>query len=371
MPNKISFFDYSVVNSMLESNILERVRKVMGFSSTSQHKDLIREFERSFADYCNTTGCLALNSGTSALQLALLSQGVRSGDEVIVPAYTFAASAIVVSNIGAKPVFVDVKESDLTIDEKQIEERLNEKTKAVIAVHIHGNPCQLGTLTDICERKGLALIEDASQAHGATYDGRKVGSYGLGCFSLHMSKNLGALGRAGAVTYSDPSLRDVMLRYLNPDNNTVEVLQSGRTPCDMDAVQACFLIPKLKILDNLNARKSEMAKAYERGIDNAFFVKPIINENGTSVFRDYFVFCDDRLHAMQILADKGIESKARYKIPLHLTETYAHLGYKEGDFPVAEKAAKSLLCLPTHLGIKDQDIEYICSVMNGINGADK
>lgn len=364
--DKILFFDYSVLNNKLKDQINENLSNLLSLKSSKEYNELVTRFEKKFAEYCECNHCIGLNSGTSALQLALTALGVKKGDEVIVPAYTYAASAIVISNLGAKPVFTDVLESDLTIDSRQIEDKITEKTKAIIAVHIHGNPCNMQPILNICKKYNLHLIEDSSQAHGARYDGKRVGSFGIGCFSLHMSKSMGGIGNTGAMTLNNPDLKQKIMNYIDPDNNTKEVLFSLRTPCDMDAIHTCFLLPKIEILDKLNDRKREMADLYNKYLKNSPFTKPTLNDKAEGVYRDYYIVGKNRKHIMEFLLSKGIETKARYKIALHLTKTFEYLGHKKGDFPNAERAAEELICLPTHIGISDEDIKYICSVINEI-----
>lgn len=367
MNNKrILFFDYSALNNQLKDEIQNNISKILSFKSTKEYDAMVATFEEFFAKYCESKYCIGLNSGTSALQLTMTSLGIGKGDEVILPGYTFAASAIAISNIGAKPVFADILPNDLTIDPKQIENKITEKTKAVMAVHIHGNPCDLDPIIEICKKNNLYLIEDASQAHGAQYNRKRIGSFGIGCFSLYMSKNIGGIGNTGAITLNDTLLKDKIRKYINPDNNSEEVLSSIRTPCEMDAIHACFLLPKIKIIDKLNKRKKEMANLYNKTIKNNYFMKPTINKKGKGVYRDYYVMCKNREQIMKNLLSKGIETKARYKIPLHLTKTFNYLGYKKGDFPIAEKAAEEVICLPTHMGITNDNIKHICSVLNNI-----
>lgn len=360
----ILFFDYSAVNSLVKDDIIRNINNALTFKTTKEYDKLVEEFERSYADYCGTRDCIALNSGTSALQLAMLSIGIKEGDEVILPVYTYAASAIAVSNIGAKPVFVDILESDLTIDPNKIEKSITPRTRAIMAVHIHGNPCDIEAILEICRKHKLVLIEDASQAHGALYKKKKIGSFGIGCFSLHMSKNLGAFSSAGAITFNTLGLREKLAKYIAPDNNTIDVLMSGRTPCEMDAIHACFLIPKLKVLDSLNKRKREIANLYDQNIINPMFKKPILNNKSTGVYRDYFIMCKDRDSVMDKLRTSGIGTKVRYKVPLHLTKTFSYLGYKIGDFEVAERVVEEIICLPTYIGLSDDDIIRICSEIN-------
>lgn len=364
--DKIKFFDYSVLNKKLKNQININLSNLLSLKNTYDYKKIVKKFEKKFAEYCECNYCIGLNSGTSALQLALTSLDLVKGDEVIMPAYTYAASAIAISNIGAIPVFTDVLKTDFTIDPDQIEKKISKKTKAIMVVHIHGNPCNMQPILKICKEYNLHLIEDASQAHGARYNNKKVGSFGIGCFSLHMSKNIGGIGNSGAITLNDSYHKKKIINYLNPDNNTKEVLMSLRTPCEMDAVHACFLLPKLKILDKLNNRKKEMASIYDKNVKNDIFKKPVLNNKAEGVYRDYFIVGKNRQKVMQYLLSKGIETKARYKIALHLTKTFAYLGYKKGDFPNAEMAAEEIICLPTHMGLSNKEIKYICSVINEI-----
>jgi len=361
---QVSFHDFSNQNKKLKLSILKEINHILNFSDNSNHDKYIKEFEDEFANYHNVDFAIGVDSGTTALQLAMIASGIKKGDEVIVPSYTYIATALAVSNIGAKPVFVDIKESDLTINESLIEKKITDKTKAIIPVHIHGNICELNSILSICKKYNLQLIEDASQAHGASYKNKKIGSFGIGCFSLHTSKTLGGIGDAGIITSNDKRIHDKIKQLMIPDNNSEEIINSKRTPCDIDAIQAAIVKIKLTKLDELNKRKNKIARLYDRLISNKLVKKIITAKDSYSVYRDYCIIINERERLQEFLFKKGIETKARYKLPLHLTKTFEYLGYKKGDSPIAEKMANEVLCLPSFIGISDDNIKYICDEIN-------
>jgi len=361
---RIPFYDYSIINRKLKKEILKEINLVLNLADNSSHESYVRGLENKAADYFNTKFAIGVDSGTTALQLAMVASGIGEGDEVILPSYTYISTALSVSNIGAKPVFIDIKEEDLTINPTSIENTISKKTKAIIPVHIHGNPCDIGPILEICKKYNLELIEDASQAHGAEYKGKKIGSFGIGCFSLHTSKTLGGVGNAGIITLNDRGVYDKIKKMMVPGNNTKELLLSKRTPCIMDAIQAAIIKVKLSCLDGLNKKKNKIAELYNSLIANEKIKKIVPRKDSCPVYRDYCIRVDNREGLRRFLGRVGIETKARYKLPVHLTETFTYLGYKRGDFPVTEKISREVLCLPSFVGLTDDKIEFVCEKIN-------
>ena len=262
-------------------------------------------------------------------------------------------------------------EEDLTIDPSLIEKRITNKTKAVIPVHMHGNPCDMEAILDICNKHNLRLIEDASQAYGANYKKKKIGSFGIGCFSLHTSKTLGGTGDAGIITLDNEEICQKIRQLMVPDNNSKDILLSKRTPCDIDAIQAAIIRVKLPYLDKFNKRKNEIAALYDSFLDNTKIKNITPCENSYPVYRDYCIKTINLEKLNKFLFDNGIKTKARYKIPLHLTETFSYLGYKVNDCPIAEKAAKEVLCLPSFIGITNEEIKSVCECINRFEASQK
>ncbi len=356
------FQDYSRINRELKKEFLREINRVLNLNRNHDYSAYIEEFEENFAGYCGAKLAIGVDSGTSALQLSMAALGIKEGDEVILPCYTYISTALAISNLGATPVFADVKE-DMTLDPDVVGPKITRKTKAIIPVHIHGNPCEIDHISEICKKNKLALIEDASQAHGAKYKGKRVGGFGVGCFSLHTSKTLGGIGDAGIICLNDGlynNIRQLML----PDNNTREILLSRRTPCVISPLQTAILKVKLSYLDRFNERKNEIAELYNKLIIEKRVSKIVLSKDSYPVYRDYCIKTSHRTELQKFLQDHGIETAARYKVPLHLTETYSYLGYKRGDFPVAEEVADSILSLPSFIGITDKEIRDICDRIN-------
>ena len=363
---KVPFYDYSIVNDKIKDKIITEINRIFKLKDNWELEKNIKELEHDFSAYCSTSYAIAVDSGTSALQLSLTALGIKEGDEVIIPAYGYIATALAVSNTGAKPVFCDIDEKGLTISTNKIETLINIRTKAIIPVHIHGNICDMETITEICRKHSISLIEDCCQSHGAMFNSKKTGTFGIGCFSFHTSKTLGGIGNSGIITLDDEQIYKNIKALITPDNNTVNILHSGRTPCVINPIQAAIVRIKLRYLDQFNKRKQEIVDLYESLISNQK-IKTIYKNNEKNilpVYRDVCITCKERDMLQKHLSEKSIESKARYNIPLHLTKTYKHLGYKEGDLPASEKAAEEILCLPSFIGITDKQIEFICKIIN-------
>ena len=309
----------------------------------------VAAFEKSFAEYIGGAFCVGVNSGTAALQLALMACGIGPGDEVIVPSFTFFATAEAVSVLGATPVFVDIDPVSYTITAAGIEPAITPQTRAIIPVHLYGQSVDLDPILALAERHDLYVIEDSAQAHGAEYKGKRVGALGdAGCFSFYPSKNLGAYGEAGGVVTSDEDLA-VRLRLLRDHGSTSKYAHEivGYN-FRMEEIQAAVLNVKLPHLNDWNSGRRERAARYHELLSDSGLVLPREMEYARHVYHVFAVQSDNREELQQRLAAHGIQSGVHYPIPIHMQAAYASLGYKAGDLPVTERLAERVLSLPMY-----------------------
>jgi dTDP-4-amino-4,6-dideoxygalactose transaminase len=307
----------------------------------------VADFEAAFARYCGVRHCVGVNSGTSALHLALLACGVGPGDEVITVPMTFVATSWAISYVGARPVFVDIEPDTCTMDVRQVERAITSRTRAILPVHLYGQTADLDPLLQICKRHRLALIEDAAQAHGAIYHGQRAGSIGhVGCFSFYPGKNLGAYGEGGALTTNDDTLaaRTRLLRD-HAQSKKYEHEELGFN-YRMDGIQGAVLSVKLHHLESWNAARRQVAERYQSLLSDMPLTLPRQAVGRQHVWHVYVVRHADRDYLQQTLAEAGIDTSLHYPVPVHLQPAYAHLGYHVGDFPVAEQVARECLSLP-------------------------
>jgi len=322
------------------------------------------KFEESIAAYLGVQHAIGLASGTDALVIALRALNIGEGDEVIIPAYTFFATAGTVMSVGAKPVIVDVDPQSYQIDVSKIEVAITSKTKAIIPVHLYGHPAEMGPILEIARKHGLKVIEDNAQGFGAEYLGKKTGSFGdIACLSFFPTKNLGAYGDGGAVATNDPALAERM-RMLRTHGwkkkyYSEEVGYNSR----LDALQAAILQAKFPHLDSWNEKRRELSKRYTEHLAPLGIVTPVEREWAKHVYHLYIIRSEKRDELQAFLKQKGIASEVYYPIPPHLSVPCKKFGYKEGDFPNAEKAAKETLALPLYpeLMLAQQD-EVIATI---------
>jgi dTDP-4-amino-4,6-dideoxygalactose transaminase len=332
----------------------------------------VERFEEEFADYTGVSHAVACSSGTSALKLALLAAGINRGDEVLTAANSFIATAGAVIHAGGVPVFADVDPATSNMDFSLIEKALTKKTKAVIAVHLYGHPMDMDPLVELAKDKGIALIEDAAQAHGAEYKGSKVGSIGLaGCFSFYPTKNLGACGEGGAVvTYSSEMAH--RLRLLRDHGSESKYIHSLLGYNDrMAAIQAAVLRVKLKHLDAWIEKRREHAALYGSLLADAPVGLPQEMPYAKAAYHLYVIRSGIRDKLADHLRSAQVGAGMHYPVPLHLQPALAHLGYKKGDFPLSERLASELLSLPMYPELKQDEITYVCdAVMEGLGVPD-
>lgn len=359
---RISFVDLKKEKDFFNGQIEKKIMGVINKGNFVLGNE-VGKFEKNFAKYLGVKHVLGVANGTDALILSLKALGIGKDDEVIVPAYTFIATALAVSNNGATPVFVDVDEKTHNIDPKEIEKKITKKTKAIIPVHLYGNPAMLDEILKIAKKHNLFVIEDAAQAHGAVFKGKKVGSFGdLACFSFYPSKNLGAYGDGGAIATNDVKLaRKInLLRNYGQEKKYYSLTQGFNSR--LDEVQAAILLIKLKHLDKFNDKRRQIALLYKEELGGIVEI-PTETENGESVFHLFTLQVPKRDALIEKLKKIGIISLIHYPIPLHLQKVYSYLNYKKGDFPISEKIAKTTLSLPMHPFLEKSQVNYVVNVV--------
>lgn len=322
-------------------------------------------FEKAFAEYCGVGYCVGCGNGLDALMLALKALGVGTGDEVIVPSNTYIATALAVTYVGATPVFVEPEIETFLINAALIEDAITEKTKAIMPVHLYGQACDMDKIMEIAKKHGLFVVEDCAQAHGATYKGKRVGSFGDAAgFSFYPGKNLGALGDAGAAVTNNKELANKIraLGNYGSDYKYHHIYKGNNSR--LDEMQAAFLLAKLPHLDRMNEERRRIAKMYSEGITNPKVINPIITESCVPVWHIYAVRCAERDALEKYLNANGIGTNKHYPIPMHLQECYKDLGYKQGDFPIAEEISSTELSLPMYYGMTDEEVKYVVDAIN-------
>jgi dTDP-4-amino-4,6-dideoxygalactose transaminase len=324
----------------------------------------VESFEQEFAAFCDTRCCVGVGSGTAALHLALEALGVSSGDEVVAPANTFIATVVPALKLGARPVLVDCDEETSTIDVEQAAAAVTPRTRAILAVHLYGQPADLDPLRELCQERGIALVEDACQAHGARYKGARVGGLGsVAAFSFYPAKNLGAFGDAGAVTTNDAELaeRIRLLRDLGQARKYDHVLPGWNER--LDTIQASVLRVKLRHLERWNELRRAHADAYERVLAGTGLGLPRVADWAEHVWHLYVVRARERDALREKLQAQGIATGLHYPVPLHLQPALKELGYRLGDFPVAEHLADEILSLPMFPELEPAEIDRIAEAL--------
>lgn len=324
----------------------------------------VDSFEKEFAAFCQAKYCVGVASGTAALHLALRACGIGPEDEVITTPHTFIATAEAISQTGARPVFVDIEPDGYNLDPAQIEAALTPRTKAILPVHLYGQPANMKPILEIARRHGLRVIEDAAQAHGAEHCGRPVGTWSdVACFSFYPAKNLGAYGDGGAVTTNDPKIADTVRLLRNHGRSEkYEHLVQGYGE-RLDALQAAILRAKLPHLADWNARRRHHAQYYRQLLRGLSEVLPQEQVDTTPVYHLFVIRTSDRDRLQAHLKAQGIQTGIHYPIPLHLQPAYQHLGYGEGVFPLTEEAARRVLSLPMYPELSDEQIGRIVAAV--------
>jgi dTDP-4-amino-4,6-dideoxygalactose transaminase len=317
----------------------------------------VTKFEERFAEYCGVTHCTALNTGTSALHLALLAAGIGRGDEVITVSMTFVATTAAILYCGAKPVFVDVERDTWTINPGLIEAAITPRTKAILPVHLHGLMADMDAIMDIARRHGLVVIEDAAQAHGAEYKGRRAGSMGdVGCFSFYPGKNLGAYGEGGAAVTNNPELARQMalLRDWGQESKYNHLLPGYNYR--MDGIQGAVLNVKMNYIEEWTKARRAVASQYKRLLPSGLYRQPAPPAHCRHVYHVYAIELTERDEAQKSLQAAGIGTGIHYPVPVHMQKAYASLGYRRGDLPVTETLADRFLSLPVYAELRPEQV---------------
>mgnify|MGYP001809596921 CR=1 FL=1 len=363
MNQKIPCLDLQGQHKQVKTEIFEAFEKVYEKTAFSGGP-FVEEFEKSFAEFTKTSHCVAVSNGTAALHLAMLALGIGPGDEVIVPANTFIATAWGVSHAGATPVFVDC-DATWNIDPTRIEAAITPKTKAVIGVHLYGQPFDVDAVNAICKKNNLFLVEDAAQAQGARYKGQKVGGFGeMACYSFYPGKNLGACGEGGGITTNHENYAS-HLRSLRNHGTTVryfhdEIGYNYR----MGGLEGASLSVKLKYLEEWNNRRRAIAKRYRDEIVNPKIIMQVKPEWADGIYHLFVVTTGDKELLVQHLDKNGIIPAYHYPVPCHLQKAYEHLGYKKGDFPSAEYLAANCVSLPMYPELTEEEVTRVITILN-------
>jgi dTDP-4-amino-4,6-dideoxygalactose transaminase len=330
----------------------------------------VAAFEQEFAAYCQAAHGIGVNTGTSALHLSLLAAGIGPGDEVVTVPFTFVATVAAIVYTGARPVFVDVDPVTFTMDVRAIEAAITPRTKAILPVHLYGQPADMGPILAIARARGLTVIEDACQAHGAEYEGRRVGSLGdFGCFSFYPGKNLGAYGEGGMVTTNDAEharkLR--MLRDWGAERKYEHVLKGYNYR--LEGIQGAILRVKLRHLEQWTEARRALAAHYDRLLAGSGVPTPHAAPYARHVYHVYAIRTRERARWQEALAAQGIQTGIHYPIPIHLLPAYADLGYRAGQFPHAEQAANEVLSLPMFPELARAQCETVCRAVSELAAA--
>lgn len=325
-------------------------------------------FERAFANYCKVQYCVGTGNGLDALMLALKALDIGVDDKVIVPSNTYIATALAITYVGATPVFVEPDIRTFNINPFKIEEKITPEIKAIMPVHLYGQPCDMDPIMELADKYKLYVIEDCAQAHGATYKGQIIGSFGdVAGFSFYPGKNLGALGDAGAIVTNNPKIaaKVRILGNYGSDYKYHHIYKGNNSR--LDELQAAFLAAKLPHLEKMNVERRRIAKLYLEGIKNAEVVLPYVSEDMIPVWHIFGIRCQRRDVLEKFLSEKGIETNKHYPIPIHLQECYKNLGFKKGDFPIAEEISATELSIPMYYGMTDEQIQYVIDAINEFN----
>ena len=354
----------SDVNAAIQGTI-ERGDYILG--------EELKLFEEDFARFIGTSEAVGVGSGLAALELALRAYGVGPGDEVITAANTYIATVLAILAVGARPILVEMDPATYNIDVACIEAAITPRTRALMPVHLYGQPADIGPIMALANKRNLMVIEDAAQAHGAMYDGRRAGCWGhASAFSFYPAKNLGAYGDGGLIATNDRAIAEKIRRLRNYGQRVKYVHTSVGTNSRLDTMQAAILRVKLRHLDRWNAARAEHAAAYNKLLAGAACVVPQIAPKRTHIFHLYVVQVEQRDEVQKILSSRGIGTGIHYPIPIHVQEACADLGYRAGSFPATERAASRILSLPMYPEMAREQREYVAeSLLDAIDSSAK
>lgn len=348
MALSIPLVDLQAQYAAIRPDIDQAIQRVIDTSAFIMGPD-VRHFEEAFAAFCGVTHCIGVSNGTAALELALRALQIGPSAEVITASHTFIATAEAISNVGAKPVFVDIDPVTYTITPSAVVAAITPATRAILPVHLYGQPADMAGLNGVAKARGLAVIEDAAQAHGATWQGQRTGNLAdMACFSFYPGKNLGAYGDAGAVTTNDSTLAETVRLLRNHGRRSKYVHDVVGANERIDTLQAAILTAKLPYLRDWTSCRQRLAERYNSLLADTEVAVPMVAPGATSAWHLYVIRTPLRDALLQFLKENGVEAGIHYPVPLHLQPAYADLGYRRGDLPVTEAVADTCLSLPIY-----------------------
>lgn len=355
---KVPFVNLQAQHNAIREELNQAIKNVIDNTAFILGSE-VELFEKEFAQYCGAKNAAGVGNGTEALQLALLAKGIKQGDEVITVGNTFFATAEAISHCNAVPVFVEIEKDSYNMDPSKIEKAITKKTKAIVPVHLYGQPADMKPIMEIAEKHGLALIEDCCQSHGAEYNGKKVPVGGTGCFSFYPAKNLGAIGESGIVVSNDEALVEkvkLLRAHGEKPKNVHSVIGFNYR---MEGIQAAALRVKLRHLDNWIERRRKNAKHYNQALSQSNVAVPVEKSYAKHVYHLYVVQAERRDELRAFLDSAGIGTGVHYLTPIYLQQAYAFLKMKNGSLPVTEKAMQRIVSLPMFPELKREEIDFV------------
>ncbi|UFW53826.1 MULTISPECIES: DegT/DnrJ/EryC1/StrS family aminotransferase [Bradyrhizobium] len=367
---QIPFVNLKAQYETLKDEVAEAIQGILD-SAQFIGGEALASFERDFAEYCQARHARGVANGTDALHLAIRALGIGHGDEVITTAHTFIATAAAIAATGARPVFVDIDPDTCTIDPRMIDRAITDRTKAIVAVHLFGQPADMDPIKDIARRRGLYVLEDAAQAHGAEYQGIRTGALGdVACFSFYPGKNLGAYGDGGAVTTNNAAIAERIERLRDHGRTShyshAEIGFNSR----LDALQAAILQVKLRRLDEWNANRRRAAEWYTAELAQSGIKTPFVRKGSTHVYHLYVIATKERDAIRKTLDEAGVATGIHYPVPLHLQPAFVHLGYRLGDLPYCEAMAAQSLSLPMFPELARDQVRRIAAIVRAATEQD-
>jgi dTDP-4-amino-4,6-dideoxygalactose transaminase len=362
----IQLVDLNAQYHSIKSEVDSAIQRVIDSSAFVGGKE-VEQFEAEFAAYCEAKSCVGVGNGTDALFLTLKAMGIGAGDEVITVAHTFIATSEAISMTGARPVFVDIKEDTMLMDPALLEQATTPRTKAIVPVHLYGQPCDMDAIMAVAERHGLRVIEDAAQAHGARWRGRRVGSIGdAACFSFYPGKNLGAYGDAGAVVSQDEELIERIRMLANHGRLEKYTHKMEGVNSRLDGLQAAILRVKLRHLDEWNESRRRLADYYMERLSFPDLVLPVVSESAQPVWHLFVVRSGERDRLQGQLKSEGVATGVHYPVPLHVQPAYEYMAIPRGTLPITERVAKEVVSLPMFPELTEEHIDSVCSALAGV-----
>ncbi len=360
----IKFFDLQKQTSLLNYSAISAIEEVIK-STNFSGGEFVEKFENEFSEYIGVKHCIAVNSGTSALHLALLSKNIGTSSEVITTPHSFIATSWAITYSGAKPVFVDVDPNTGLIDLKKITAVISSKTKLFLPVHLYGNPINLSVINQISKEFNIPIVEDAAQAHASKFQNKMIGSWGnTTCFSFYPGKNLGAFGEGGCILTNDEEEAEFLRRLRNHGQSVKYKHEHIGFNYRMDGIQAAILSVKLKQLNSWTKRRHEIASYYRQELGSLSSIKLLdTTENASSSNHLFVIHVEDRANLAEFLTSKSIQSSYHYPTPIHLQKAYSFLGHKRGDFPVTEKLADTCISLPLYPEMDNAHCEKVVEAL--------